>query len=90
MSVSSLGKTSDSLIRHQPEYLAIVPRIRKLGLYGHAGNEVKSFVTDAATKSSRLCFLVNNSAGTDDTDATKSSRLCFLVNKLAGTDGLVE
>ena len=89
MSVSSLGKTSDSLIRHQPEYLAIVPRIRKLGLYGHAGNEDNSFDTDA-TKSNWLCFLVNNSAGTDDTDATKSSRLCFLVNKLAGTDGLAE
>ena len=65
MSVSSLGKTSDSLIRHQPEYLAIVPRIRKLGLYGHVGNEDNSFDTDA-TKSSRLCFLVNKLAGTDE------------------------
>ena len=65
MSVSSLGKTSDSLIRHQPEYFAIVPRIRKLGLYGHVGNEVNSFDTDA-TKSSRLCFLVNKLAGTDE------------------------
>ena len=64
MSVSSLGKTSDSLIRHQPEYLAIVPRIRKLGLYGHVGNEDNSFDTDA-TKSS-LCFVVNKFAGTDE------------------------
>ena len=66
MSVSSLGKTSDSLIRDQPEYLAIVPRIRKLGLYGHVGNEDNSFDTDAASKSSRLCFLVNKLAGTDE------------------------
>ena len=64
MSVSSLGKTSDSLIRDHPEYFAIVPRIRKLGLYGHVGNEDNSFDTDA-TKSS-LCFVVNKLAGTDE------------------------